>query len=202
MKKFLVANCLAALLVGMLFGALSVLAQRGLGTNLAMASQGGIRRARRQLDPQLGNPRNRLPGRRPPLVDPQLGGRNPNKLRKRQLQNQQLMEALGVTPEQRLRMMEMKRSHDDEAIPIGRRIRQARNGLDRAIMSPDVDEALVKRYTEELAAAQADQVRFQSRRRVQMRKILTSEQVRRLLQLEQEQRRLLREENRDPDKDN
>jgi Spy/CpxP family protein refolding chaperone len=110
------------------------------------------------------------------------------------------MEALGVTPEQRLRMAEMKRNHDDEAIPIGRRIRQARNALDRAIMSPNVDEALVKRHTEELAAAQSDQVRFQSRRRVQMRSILTSEQVRRLLQLEQQQRRQMLED-RDPDKD-
>jgi Spy/CpxP family protein refolding chaperone len=191
MKKVLAANCLAALIVAMLCGVLSV------DPDLALA-QSTIRRAKRGLDPQLGGPRNR----RPPLVDPQFGVRIPNKARKRQLLNQQLMETLGVTPEQRLRMAEMKRSHDDEAIPIGRRIRQARNALDRAIMSPEVDEALVKRYTEELAAAQADQVRFQARRRVQMRRILTAEQVRRLLQLEQEQRRKVREANQDLDKEN
>jgi Spy/CpxP family protein refolding chaperone len=130
-------------------------------------------------------------------VDPQPG-RNPNpKARNRQIQRQQLMEAVGLTADQRTRMGEINRAHQDEAISIGRRVRQARNALDRAIMNPVVDEAQIKRHTEELASAQADQVRFQSRMRAQMRSVLTADQVRRLMQLEQERRREMREERRE-----
>ena len=132
-----------------------------------------------------------------------MGGRNggvlnPNK--QVQKQRQQWMETLGLTPEQRNRLQEIKRNLDDEQISIGRRIRQARNALDRAIMSPNYNEALVRSYTEELAAAHADQIRFQSRLRVQLRHVLTSDQVVRLRQLEQDLRRQLRDEKRDLDK--
>jgi hypothetical protein len=67
-------------------------------------------------------------------------------------------------------------------------------------MSPNYNESLVRSLTEELAAAHADQIRFQSRLRVQLRNVLTSDQVIRLRQLEQDLRRQLREEKRDLDK--
>jgi Spy/CpxP family protein refolding chaperone len=97
-------------------------------------------------------------------------------------------------------LADIRRNLDDEQIKIGRDIRQARNALDRAIMSPNYNEALVRRYTEELANAHAEQVRFQSRLRVQLRNVLTSDQVIRLRQLEMELRRQIREEKRDLDK--
>src|SRR6185503_4301568 len=152
---------------------------------------------KRQLDPQIGRPGRRLP------TDPQLGGRNgglPNPKKQVQRQRQQLIEALGLTSDQRIRLGEIRRNLDDEQISIGRRIRQARNALDRAIMSPNYNEALVRSYTEELATAHADQIRFQSRLRVQLRNVLTSDQVIRLRQLEQDLRRQLREEKRDLDR--
>ncbi len=192
MKKFLLANCVAVIALMLSYGPASVLAQRGVGP-------GGIGRAKRQLDPQIGRPGRRIP------TDPQLGGRNgglpnPNKAKQVQRQRQQLMETLGLTSDQRTRLGEIRRNLDDEQISIGRRIRQARNALDRAIMSPNYNEALVRSYTEELAAAHADQIRFQSRMRVQLRSVLTSDQVLRLRQLEQELRRQTREEKRDLDK--
>ena len=110
------------------------------------------------------------------------------------------METLGLTSDQRMRLGDIRRNLDDEQISIGRRIRQARNALDRAIMSPNYNEALVRSYTEELAAAHADQIRFQSRLRVQLRNVLTSDQVIRLRQLEQDLRRQMREEKKDLDK--
>jgi Spy/CpxP family protein refolding chaperone len=110
------------------------------------------------------------------------------------------METLGLTSDQRTRLGDIRRNLDDEQIKIGRDIRQARNALDRAIMSPNYNEALVRRYTEELANAHAEQIRFQSRLRVQLRNVLTSDQVIRLRQLEQDLRRQMREEKRDLDK--
>ena len=190
MKKFLLANRVALIALTLSLGPTSVLAQRGPGP-------AGLGRAKRQVDPQLGRPGRRLP------PDPQLGGRNgglvnPNKAK--QLQRQRLIERLGLSSDQQMRLGEIRHNLDEEQISIGRRIRQARNALDRAIMSPNYNEALVRSYTEELAAAHADQIRFQSRMRVQLRSVLTSEQVIRLRQLEQDLRRQMRDEKKDLDK--
>jgi hypothetical protein len=109
-------------------------------------------------------------------------------------QRQRLMEAIGLNNQQRLRMEDIRRNHEDEAISIGRRIRQARTALDRAIMDPDYDDALIRRRAEDLAAARADQVRFQARVRAAFRSVLTSDQVTRLRELEREANRLNREQ--------
>ena len=191
MKKFLLTNCVVMIALMLSYGPASVLAQRGVNR------LPGIGRAKKGLDPQIGRPGRRIP------ADPQMGGPNgrvPNPNKRVQKQRQQWMETLGLTPDQRMRLGEIKRNVDDEQISIGRRIRQARNALDRAIMSPNYNEALVRSYTEELAAAHADQIRFQSRLRVQLRNVLTSDQVIRLRQLEQDLRRQLREDKRDLDK--
>jgi len=190
MKKFLLTNCVVMIALMLAYGPASVLAQRGVNR------LPGIGRAKKGIDPQIGRPGRRIP------TDPQMGpnGRvlNPNK--QVQKQRQQWMETLGLTADQRNRLGEIRRNLDDEQISIGRRIRQARNALDRAIMSPNYNEALVRSYTEELAAAHADQIRFQSRLRLQLRSVLTNDQVIRLRQLEQDLRRQLREEKRDLDK--
>ena len=196
MRKPPLFTCLAALSLSVTLAAADGLAQRGPA---ARRLPGLVQK--KQLNPQLGGARDRLPGK-PPLLGPKLGRPgNPNRARQLQIQRQRLMEAIGLSDDQRQRMEEISRSHEDEAIAIGRRIRQARNALDRAIMRPDYDEALVHRYTEELANAQADQIRLQSRLRAEKRSVLTSDQVIRLLHLEQERRRQMREERRELDKD-
>ena len=182
MKKLILASCVAVTALTLSYGPVSVLAQRGVGR-----LPGGLGRPKRPLDPQLGG---RNAGGQPNL----------NKAKQVQRQRQQLIETLGLTSDQRTRLGEIRRNLDDEQIRIGRHIRQARNALDRAIMSPNFNEALVKSYTDELAAAHADQIRFQSRLRVQLRSVLTPDQVIRLRQLEQELRRQVRDEKRELDK--
>lgn len=144
--------------------------------------------------PVPGQRRNQRDLNRPPLGGAQLGRRpNFNQTRKRELQRR-LMQAIGLTPEQHQRMQEIRRSHEDEAITAGRRLRQARQSLDRAIMSEPYNEAAVRQATEELAAAQADKIRLESRIRAQVRGVLTPDQVMRFHQLERQMRREMREQ--------
>jgi Spy/CpxP family protein refolding chaperone len=141
---------------------------------------------------------------RPPFGVPQ-GGRNrplnPNQLRKQQLQ-QRVMQAIGLTPAQRVRIQEIRRSHDDDLISAGRRLRQARQALDRAIMNETYSESEVRRATEALAAAQADKIRLDANVRAQVRGVLTSDQVQRFHQLQREMRRDMKEQQeRDQEKE-
>lgn len=140
---------------------------------------------------------------RPPFGIPQ-GGRNrplnPNQLRKQQLQ-QRVMQAIGLTPAQRMRIQEIRRSHDDDVISAGRRIRQARQALDRAIMNETYSEPEVRRATEALAAAQSDKIRLDANVRSQVRGVLTSDQVQRFHQLQREMRRDMKEQQRNQEKE-
>ena len=144
---------------------------------------------------------NRLPGgqrglKRPQFGLPQPGSNrpmNPTALRKQQLQ-QRVMQAIGLTDPQRMRIQEIRRSHEDDLIAAGRRIRQARQALDRAIMSENYDEAEVRRATETLAAAQSDKIRLDSNVRSKVRGVMTAEQVQRFHQLQRQMRRDMREE--------
>ena len=130
-----------------------------------------------------------------PPVDRQLRNRqlNPQQLKKQELQRR-VMQAIGLTPEQRFRMQEIRRGHEDEVIAAGRRARQARLALDRAIMSEPYSEAEVNRAIETLAAAQADKARIDARVRAQVRAVLTPEQIRRFNQLQREMRREMLEQ--------
>ena len=160
-----------------------------------------------QVDAQVRR-NNRLPGagrgvNRPPFGVPQAGRNrplNPNQIKRQQLQ-QRVMQAIGLTPEQRMRMQEIRRSHDDELIAAGRRLRQARQALDRAIMSEPYSEAEVRRDTEALAAAQADKIRLDASVRSQVRSVLTPDQVQRFHQLQREMRREMREQQTNQERD-
>lgn len=168
----------------------------------------GDRRVNVLIDAQVRR-NNRLPGgqrgiNRPPLGDPQLGRKRlpgSNQIKKQQLQNR-VMQAIGLTVEQRSRMQEIRRSHDDDVIAAGRRLRQTRQALDRAIMSEPYSEAEVRRATEALAEAQADKVRVDARVRTQVRGVLTPDQVQRFHQLQRQMRREMIEQQREEkDKD-
>lgn len=182
MKKLLAATFLLAIALVM--------------TALDVSAQGQVRR------------NNRLPGgqrgiNRPPFGVPQPGRNrplNPNQLKRQQLQ-QRVMQAIGISPEQRMRMQEIRRNHDDEVISAGRRLRQARQALDRAIMSEQFNEAEVRRATEALAAAQADKTRLDASVRTQVRGVLTAAQVQRFHQFQREMRREIREQQRDEQKE-
>jgi Spy/CpxP family protein refolding chaperone len=190
MKKSRVAPYLlaAALVLALASGAL---AQRGPAAGRPAQGRRGVDRAN-QIDPQLGRPRTRFPD------DPRVRGGLPrlDQAQKRQLK-QRLMQAIGLTPEQHARIQEIRRSHEDEIIATGRRLREARRQLDRAIMSEQYDEALINRQAEELARAQADKIRLDARIRAQVRGVLTTEQVVRFHQLEREMRQRMREQQRE-----
>jgi Spy/CpxP family protein refolding chaperone len=131
-----------------------------------------------------------------PLGLPQLGRNRPggpNQIKKQMLQ-QRLMQAIGLSSEQRMRMQEIRRSHEDEVAASGRRLRQSRQVLDRAIMSDPYNEADVRRATEALAAAQADKIRIDASIRSQVRGVLTTDQVQRFHQLQREMRRDMKEQ--------
>jgi Spy/CpxP family protein refolding chaperone len=131
-----------------------------------------------------------------PLGIPPLGRNRPmgpNQVKKQQLQ-QRLMQAIGLSSDQRMRMQEIRRSHVDELAAAGRRLRQSRQALDQAIMSEPYSEADVRRATEALAAAQADKIRIDATVRTQVRGILTSDQVQRFHQLQREMRREMKDQ--------
>jgi Spy/CpxP family protein refolding chaperone len=147
-------------------------------------------------DPQIGQRRfPRAPNR--PLGNPQAGRQpGPNQIKRQRLQ-QMVMQRLALTTDQRMRMQEIRRSHEDETISTGRRLRQARAALDRAIMSESYREEDVRRATDELAAAQADKIRLESRIRAQVRGVLTLEQVQEFNRLQRELRREMQQQRRE-----
>lgn len=155
-----------------------------------------------RVNPIPGQQGNRFPNQRklnrPPFGNPRLG-RRPGALARNQEQKlllqQRLMRAIGLTPDQHARMQEIRRGHDDEVIAGGRRLRQARRSLDMAIMSERYDEATVRRATDELAAAQADKIRLDSKIRAEVRGVMTPDQVVRFHQLERQMRQEMRQRN-------
>ncbi|HVG21452.1 MAG TPA: periplasmic heavy metal sensor [Blastocatellia bacterium] len=188
MKKPSIAPFAVAIAIILTIATVCVPAQRRVNPNRPAQGQRGVDGSL-QFDPQFNRRRNRLP-----LGDAQLGRQpNPNQARRRELQRR-LMQAIGLTPEQHQRMQGIRRSHEDEAITAGRRLRQARQALDRAIMSEPYNEAAVRQATEELAAAQVDKIRLESRIRAQVRGVLNSDQVMRFHQLERQMRREMREQ--------
>jgi Spy/CpxP family protein refolding chaperone len=147
---------------------------------------GRVPGGRKGIDRILGVPKANAPrpeGRLPRLTPEQ-----------RRMVRQRLIREIGLTDNQRLRMAEIQRSHEDDVISAGRRLREARQALDRAIRSEQFDERQVNQYIEDLAAAQADQVRLQARIRARMRGVLTSDQMMRLNELERRLRRQMREQ--------
>lgn len=131
---------------------------------------------------------------------PGLTPANPNKpLNPQQREiRRQLIESLGLTPEQRFKIADIHKAHEDEAITIGRRLRQARKNLDLALWNENYNESLVKQYSEELAQAQADQIRLQSRVNAEIRNSINPEQIRRFRlkerELEMQRREQLQQE--------
>lgn len=99
---------------------------------------------------------------------------------------QMLMQAIGLTEGQRVRMAEIRRSNEDNVISSERRFRQTRNALDRTIMSEEYDEKLINQRIEEFVAAQSEATRQRARVRAQLRSVLTPEQILRFRELERE----------------
>jgi Spy/CpxP family protein refolding chaperone len=96
---------------------------------------------------------------------------------------------LNLTPEQRLRLREIRRRSEPRARELMRRARLARRALDEAIYADAVDEALVEQRSRELAAAQAELVRLRAANELSVRRVLTPEQLRAFRELRREAQR-------------
>lgn len=107
---------------------------------------------------------------------------------------QQIIQAIGITPNQRLQMEDIRRDHDDEIIAAGRNVREARRNLDQAIMSERYDEELINQRADEYAAAEAARIKLQARLRGRMRSVLSADQIRRFNEMERRLRRQRREQ--------
>ncbi len=136
------------------------------------------------------------PKQRPGGAIPGLEAPNANKALNPQQREmrRQLIESLGLTPEQKFRIGGIYEAHKGEAIEVGRRLRQARKNLDQALWNENYNENLVKQYTEELAQAQADQIRLQFRVNSEIRGTINPEQIRRFRQKEREMEMLRRQQ--------
>ena len=220
MKRILIINCLIALVFASLLNANGVLAQSGVKVDrLQKKAQKQLQNEGQPVRPQrFPGAQQRFPGgqRKQGQVPGMIpggnsGNNNPAIAAIQKQRKQRLMEALNLTPDQQMRVREFARSHDDESAMVGRRLRQSRNALDRALMNESFNEPLIKRLTEEFVAAQADQVRLNTRVRAEFRSVLTPEQVHRFIEkeneIQQEMRRLKeqqllnQQDARPPDKD-
>jgi Spy/CpxP family protein refolding chaperone len=191
MKRLSIASNLVAAALMLSAAPSDAIAQRRVNPNRAAGTLNNA-------DPQFGRQRNRIPGdprnRRPAGGDqlrPRPNPRDPNF--KRDLQRR-LMQAIGLSDDQRVRMQEIRRASEDDAIAVGRRIRQARAALDREIMSEPYNEASVSRAIEEMASAHAEKTRLEARIRAQLRRVLTPEQVLRYHEIEKQLRREMRQQ--------
>ena len=89
-----------------------------------------------------------------------------------------LMQRLNLSPEQRLRLREIRRQSEPEVRAHTRRVRLARRALDEAIYADSADEALVEQRSRELSAAQSALVRLRAATELKVRGVLTDEQLR------------------------
>lgn len=194
MKRDLLIKCLIALVFASLLNADGGFAQAG------RFPRNKVQKLQPQGEVSIVRPRNQQRGplnRRPGQPGGIFSNGNPGNPRIAALQKQRkqlLMAALDLTPDQQMRVREFARSHDDESAMIGRRLRQSRNALDRALMGETFNEPLIKRLTEEFLAAQAEQVRLNTRIRTEFRSVLTPEQVRRFIEKEREIQEQIRDE--------
>jgi Spy/CpxP family protein refolding chaperone len=157
----------------------------GLGA-LAQRRANPVQPGARKRQPQIARPQRPFPRNRQGIPRGAKKNQIPTGPGQREKIQRQLMQAIGLTDQQRLRMDDIRRNNEDSIIAAGRRFRQARNALDRAILLEEYNEQRINERIEELASAQADLIRQQARVRVQLRGVLTDEQVRQLRELEQE----------------
>lgn len=115
--------------------------------------------------------------------------------RQRRRAERALLARLNLTPEQRLRLREIRRQSEPEARALARRMNLARRALDEAVYSEETDEAAVEQRARELADAQAAVVRLRALTELRVRRVLTPEQLQTFRALRREallQRRLQR----------
>lgn len=100
----------------------------------------------------------------------------------------ELLQRLGLTPDQRSQLQEIRRRNEQETRELMRSLMQARRTLDEAIYAETLDEAAIEQRVREVAAAQAALVRLRATMEVRVRQVLTPEQLQTFRELRQQAR--------------
>ena len=87
------------------------------------------------------------------------------------------IQQLNLTPEQRQKIRLLTQETRDERQTTNRRFREANVALDQALEADPVDENLVEQRINELAAAQAAQMRMRVHMELRIRRLLLPEQL-------------------------
>ena len=87
------------------------------------------------------------------------------------------IEQLNLTPEQRQRIRMIFEENKDERQMINRRVREANVALDQALDGQPIDESLVEQRLNDLAVAQAAQMRMRIRTEMKIRRELNHGQL-------------------------
>ena len=109
------------------------------------------------------------------------------------LQGSDLIEQLHLTPEQREKIRSMREQTKTERMALNQRLRESNMALEQALDSENLDESLLDQRIREVNAAQASQLRMRIQNEVQLRRILTPDQLATWRQLRQQARDVLRQ---------
>jgi Spy/CpxP family protein refolding chaperone len=97
--------------------------------------------------------------------------------------------ALNLTPEQMAKIRAIREQNRIAGQPIRRRVNQAQRALDQAIYSDNVNEAEIDQRARELAEAQTAEVRMRATTELNIRRVLTPEQLNAFRMIRQERMR-------------
>ena len=87
------------------------------------------------------------------------------------------IQQLNLTPEQRQRIRILAEQTREERQLTNRRVREANIALDQAVDAQPIDDNLVEQRVNELAAAQAAQIRMRIHMELRIRRLLDPEQL-------------------------
>ena len=87
------------------------------------------------------------------------------------------IEQLRLTPEQRQRIRGILEQNKNERQSTNRRLREANVALDQALDADPINESVIEQRVNELAAAQAAQLRMKIQTEIKIRRELSPEQI-------------------------
>lgn len=99
-----------------------------------------------------------------------------------------LFRALNLSPDQQAQIKAIRRQNREARIIAAERLQRAQRELDEAIYADNVNEAMVAERRSELAAAQSESVRIETQGQLNIRRVLTPEQLVTLRALRQQAR--------------
>lgn len=105
-----------------------------------------------------------------------------------------LADELRLTPDQIARITAIREQTREERRVINQRLKEAQRALEDAIYADNASEALIEERSRELAAAQTEAIRLRARTELNIRRVLTPEQLSSLRAMREDAR--LRQERR------